>query len=74
MKEHDRVGAFMIQGNEVSWRPAFDVTRIVLGVPGRRHRRHVHDPRAREGQTEEGERTKAVRIEDIVTFSPAHGG
>jgi uncharacterized spore protein YtfJ len=25
------VGAFMIQGNDVSWRPAFDVTRIVLG-------------------------------------------
>jgi uncharacterized spore protein YtfJ len=25
------VGAFMIQGNEVSWRPAVDVTRIVLG-------------------------------------------
>ena len=25
------VGAFMIQGNDVSWRPAFDVTRIVIG-------------------------------------------
>ena len=25
------VGAFIIQGNDVSWRPALDVTRIVLG-------------------------------------------
>jgi uncharacterized spore protein YtfJ len=25
------VGAFMIQGNDVSWRPALDLTRIVLG-------------------------------------------
>jgi uncharacterized spore protein YtfJ len=25
------VGAFVIQGNELTWRPAVDVTRIVLG-------------------------------------------
>jgi uncharacterized spore protein YtfJ len=25
------VGAFVIRGNEVTWRPAVDVTRIILG-------------------------------------------
>jgi hypothetical protein len=25
------VGAFMIRGNELSWRPAIDVNRIILG-------------------------------------------
>ncbi|HEX2419114.1 MAG TPA: spore germination protein GerW family protein [Micromonosporaceae bacterium] len=26
------VGAFMIRGNELTWRPALDVTRIILGA------------------------------------------